>query len=138
MILRVGDKKVIFALSDAMKHSLNSNDTYFNMDMTNSLIDDFVHDMVHTIVLEELLDNPQEEETFPLLPKDEVEAWTCKKHWKVVTQERKGKNKPLLKKIESESFHAIGKIPIYSDFGHEHFFGETNFGVGEYSYLEPS
>lgn len=51
-------------------------------------------------------------------------------------QEKKGKNKPLLKEVTSEYVHAIGKLPIFSDFALKHCFGDTNIGVREYSYLE--
>lgn len=48
-----------------MKYSLDSDDTYFYMDMTNSLVDDFVQDMVVTVPFEYSLDDPKRRRHFP-------------------------------------------------------------------------
>ncbi|XP_039122074.1 uncharacterized protein LOC120258692 [Dioscorea cayenensis subsp. rotundata] len=73
MVLGVGDEKVVFALSDAMKHSLAFDDTCYFMDMTESIFDDFVKDMLHKEPLKELFDDPQDKETPLLLTTHKVE-----------------------------------------------------------------
>lgn len=47
---------------------------------------------------------------------------------------KKGKNKTLLMKVTLEPVHAICKVPIFSDFGLEQYFGGIHIDVGEYSY----
>lgn len=106
----VGDEDVIFALPDAIKYSLNSNDTCFYTDVTNSIADDFIQDMTHKRPFKESFDDPQEEQAPSLLQTDEVEARTHKKHWKVVTQVKRGKNKPFLMEVILESMQLVRSL----------------------------
>ena len=46
MTLRVGDDGVVFALSDAMKHSFVSNDSCFYLDVTDSIVDECIQKLV--------------------------------------------------------------------------------------------
>lgn len=46
MTPRVGDDEVVFALFDAIKHSLASDDNCYFIDMTKSIADDSVQDMM--------------------------------------------------------------------------------------------
>ena len=61
MILRVGDEDFVFVLSDAMKHSLNTDDSCFYLDDTDSIIDNCMQELVHHEPFDEPLDDPQEE-----------------------------------------------------------------------------
>lgn len=61
--LRVGDEEVVFALLDSMKYSLDYDDSCFYVDVTDSIIDDIMHEMGHNKPVKESLDETQEEET---------------------------------------------------------------------------
>ncbi|XP_039134191.1 uncharacterized protein LOC120271577 [Dioscorea cayenensis subsp. rotundata] len=58
MTLRIGDVEVVFALSDAMKYSFTFNDTCYFMDMSDSIVDEYVQEMVHKEPCKESLDDP--------------------------------------------------------------------------------
>lgn len=42
MILMIGNKSVVFALSDTMKLSLDSDDLYLYLDVTDSIVDEYM------------------------------------------------------------------------------------------------
>lgn len=47
MTNRVGDKEAVFALLDAMKYSIDYDDSSFNLDTTSLIVDDYVLEMMH-------------------------------------------------------------------------------------------
>lgn len=57
MPFRIGDEEVIFVLLDEMKHSLDFDDTCFYKDVNDSIVQDFVQEMVHNKPFEESLDD---------------------------------------------------------------------------------
>ena len=85
MILRVGDEDFVFVLSDAMKHSLNADDSCFYLDDTDSIIDNCMQELVHHKPFDEPLDDPQEEDITSIHNKGEIMVRLCKKQWRVVS-----------------------------------------------------
>ncbi|XP_039138759.1 uncharacterized protein LOC120276092 [Dioscorea cayenensis subsp. rotundata] len=47
MKLRVGDKEVMFALSDAIKHPSTFDDTLYFLDKTDLIVDECVQEILH-------------------------------------------------------------------------------------------
>lgn len=119
-----------------MKHSIDFDNSCFYVDATDLIVDDYVHEMVHNNPFMQPLNYPQEEKTLSLLHKDEIRIQIGKKQWRAVTQV-KGKIEPLLKEVTHKSIHMIDKFPIFSIFGVDHYYGDTNIKVGEYSFLGP-
>ncbi|XP_039145586.1 uncharacterized protein LOC120282806 [Dioscorea cayenensis subsp. rotundata] len=76
MTLRVGDEKVIFALSDAMKRPSTFDDTCYYIDGTESLVDECVRETLHKEPFEESLDGPHIEETTSLFKPAIIEEST--------------------------------------------------------------
>ena len=74
MTLRVGDEEVAFALSDALKHSLNSNDSWFYLDATDSLADEYAQGLLHRKPFSEPLDDHQEGDISSLPKENETEV----------------------------------------------------------------
>ena len=79
MILRVGDEEVMFPLSVAIKHSLNSYDSCFYLDVTDLIIVECVWDLAHHKPFEESLDDLQEEDIPLLHNKSKTEVQSYKK-----------------------------------------------------------
>ncbi|XP_039113820.1 uncharacterized protein LOC120249368 [Dioscorea cayenensis subsp. rotundata] len=44
MVLRVGDEEVVFKLKDAMRHSMDGDDTCYALDVIDGCVSDFVQD----------------------------------------------------------------------------------------------
>lgn len=53
----IGDEEVVFALLDAMKHSIDYDDPCFYVDATDLIVDDYVQEMMHNKPLKESLDD---------------------------------------------------------------------------------
>lgn len=116
MTLWVSDEKIVFALLDATKHSIDYNNSYFYLDVTDLIVDDYMQKIMYNKPFEESLDDPQEENTPFLHNKDETEVQVHKKQWRVNTHGKKGKNKPLLNEVTYLT-KMIGKFPIFFYFG---------------------
>jgi len=48
LTLRIGDDKLTYRLAEAMRHSLDFDDTLYFLDTTNDLIDDCVQEMLNS------------------------------------------------------------------------------------------
>ena len=137
MALRVGNEKVDFTLTDAMKHSFYSNDSWLYLDAPGSINDESMQDLVSNKPFKESLDDSQKEDAPTMVSKVEDVTHTHKKHWKVVPRSKKGKTKPFLKEITNELCTTIGKLPIFSHLGLELYDKETYTKFKQFSLLEP-
>ncbi|XP_039126184.1 uncharacterized protein LOC120262175 [Dioscorea cayenensis subsp. rotundata] len=63
MTLRVGDEQVVFTLPEAMKHTLDYDDTLYFTDVTNVIIYDYVQKVLTLNPLDEYFDGIEIEET---------------------------------------------------------------------------
>ena len=103
MTLRVGDEQVVFTLPNAMKHTLDRDDSLYYTDTTDVIISDCVQEVLSLNPLDEYLEELEDEEPEELnLPPPSDDLKQSKE--KVICKNTKGKGKEesMLRKIWRE------------------------------------
>ena len=157
MTLRVGEEEVIFKLQEAMKHTLDHDDSPYFTDETDMIISDCVQEVLASNTLDEYLEELDHKEdkgeahTPPTLkppltrkkttpPKEKAQGKgqvaSMKRVWsKVPEKKKKGIDLTLSppKEVDKLFFNGQGKFSIFSCLSLNLPSGNSCFGKGSHS-----